>query len=77
MPQLTPEQLVALKRRSKQPTSFDRKMGLTSAPVRPMPQRRDYVAPVLDSQRNTRANGGNRSYSYLPASELFKGNTWK
>lgn len=73
---MTPEDMVRAKQRARQPTTHERRMGLVVRQVRPMPARRDYAAPVMDRTRNAQANP-NRSYSYLPASELFKGNTWK
>lgn len=75
--QMTDEEIVRAKQRARQPTTHERKMGLVVRQVRPMPARRDFAAPVVDPLRNRRANGNNRTYDYLPASELFKGNTWK
>jgi len=73
---MTDEEIVRAKQRARQPTEHERRMGLVVRQVRPMPARRDYAAPVMDRTRNNKANP-NRSYDYLPASELFRGNTWK
>lgn len=74
---MTPEEIVRAKQRARQPSAQERRYGLVARPVRPLPPRRDYAAPPADRLRNRRANGANRSYDYLPASELFRGNTWK
>lgn len=71
---MTPEQaaaIVAAKRRGRQPTSFDKRMGLIEPSRRPVPPRHDRAAPVYDPCGNAKANGSNRSYSYMT-----NGETW-
>lgn len=71
---MTPEQaaaIVAAKRRARQPTTFERKMGLVEPARRPVPPRRDNCAPVYDPCGNAKVNGNNRSYSYMT-----NGETW-
>ena len=68
---MTPEQIVAARRRARQPTAFERKMGLAEPTRRPVPRRRDYCAPVYDPCGNAKANGSNRSYSYMTNGEVW------
>jgi hypothetical protein len=74
---VTDEEIVRAKARARQPTAHERRFGLVVRQTRPLPARRDFAASAMDPLRNRRANGSNRSYDYLPASELFRGNTWK
>lgn len=68
---MTPEQLVAYRRRARQPTAAEARHGVTVRTTRPMPARRDYAAPSYDPTRNARANGANRSYSYMTAQDVW------
>lgn len=71
---MTPElaaAIVAAKRRGRQPTSFDKRMGLVEPARRPIPPRHDRAAPVYDPCGNAKANGSNRSYSYMTAGEVW------
>jgi len=68
---MTPEEIVAARRRAGQPTSFEKKMGLVEPARRPVPKRHDYAAPVYDPCGNAKANGSNRSYGYVTAGEVW------
>lgn len=59
------------RKRAQQLTSFDAKYLSTAPRAQRAKQRTYYAAPVLDSSRNARANGSNRSYSYMTSAETW------
>ncbi len=63
--------ILAYRRRASQPTSHERRFGVTVRPRRPIPTRRDYAAPPIDATRNARANP-NRSYSYETVEDTWR-----
>ena len=67
---MTPDEIIAYRRRARQPTNHEARYGVAVRPPRPVPPRCDRAAPVLDATRNARANP-NRSYAYETAEESW------
>lgn len=58
------------RKRAQQLTSFDAKY-IAVMPRSSSYARKPYAAPVFDKLRNVRANGANRSYSYMTNAETW------